>query len=478
MTSLPDRGVSSSSSDPLCEGNIAPCSSSSEQKEDCSLKQSKTSILSCVFNSPFNIFEAHQDSSANKSPKSSSGSYDWLRVLRRIVCSGSMWRFLGTSKVLTSSDVWFLGKCYKLSSEESSSDSDSESGHATFLEDFSSRIWITYRRGFDAISDSKYTSDVNWGCMVRSSQMLVAQALIFHHLGRSWRRPSEKPYNPEYIGILHMFGDSEACAFSIHNLLQAGNSYGLAAGSWVGPYAMCRAWQTLVRTNREQHEVVDGNESFPMALYVVSGDEDGERGGAPVVCIDVAAQLCCDFNKGQSTWSPILLLVPLVLGLDKINPRYIPLLKETFTFPQSLGILGGKPGTSTYIAGVQDDRALYLDPHEVQMAVDIAADNIEADTSSYHCSTVRDLALDLIDPSLAIGFYCRDKDDFDDFCSRATELVDKANGAPLFTVVQSVQPSKQMYNQDDVLGISGDGNINVEDLDASGETGEEEWQIL
>jgi len=29
--------------------------------------------------------------------------------------------------------------------------------------------------GFDAISDSKLTSDVNWGCMVRSSQMLVAQ---------------------------------------------------------------------------------------------------------------------------------------------------------------------------------------------------------------------------------------------------------------------------------------------------------------
>jgi cysteine protease ATG4 len=77
--------------------------------------------------------------------------------------------------------------------------------------------------GFEAISDSKLTSDVNWGCMVRSSQMLVAQvtficldqslfttaavnfdtltvssfekkmqALIFHHLGRSWRKPLEK----------------------------------------------------------------------------------------------------------------------------------------------------------------------------------------------------------------------------------------------------------------------------------------------
>lgn len=29
--------------------------------------------------------------------------------------------------------------------------------------------------GFDAIGDSKYTSDVNWGCMLRSSQMLAAQ---------------------------------------------------------------------------------------------------------------------------------------------------------------------------------------------------------------------------------------------------------------------------------------------------------------
>lgn len=72
-------------------------------------------------------------------------------------------------------------------------------------------------------------------------------------------------------------------------------------------------------------------------------------------------------------------------------------------------------------------------------------------------------------------------DDFDDFCSRASELAEQANGAPLFTVVQSVQPSKQMYNQDDGSGCSGYGvsdNIDAEDLNGSGETGEDEWQIL
>ncbi|ONM11998.1 Cysteine protease ATG4a [Zea mays] len=425
MTSLPERGESpvppldslrqDSAVTVLAAAAVASSSAGSDRKEDSGSRQPKASILSGVFSPPFAIFEGQQQGSSSpacdaRSTKSSSGSYGLSRILRRFVGSGSMWRLLGCGRVLTSSDVWFLGKCYKVSpEEEESGDSESDSGHAAFLEDFSSRIWITYRKGFDAISDSKLTSDVNWGCMVRSSQMLVAQALIFHHLGRSWRKPPEKPYNPDYIGVLHLFGDSEACAFSIHNLLQAGRNYGLAAGSWLGPYAMCRAWQTLIRTNREQADAVDGKENFPMALYVVSGDEDGERGGAPVVCIDVAAQLCSDFNKGPSTWSPILLLVPLVLGLDKINPRYIPLLKETFMFPQSLGILGGKPGTSTYIAGVQDDRALYLDPHEVQMTVDIALDNLEADTSSYHCSVVRALALEQIDPSLAIGFYCRDK---------------------------------------------------------------------
>lgn len=49
--------------------------------------------------------------------------------------------------------------------------------------------------------------------------------------------------------------------------------------------------------------------------------------------------------------------------------RYLPLLAATFSFPQSLGILGGRPGASTYIVGVQDDKAVYLDPHEVQPVI-------------------------------------------------------------------------------------------------------------
>ncbi|RVX23312.1 Cysteine protease ATG4 [Vitis vinifera] len=42
------------------------------------------------------------------------------------------------------------------------------------------------------------------------------------------------------------------------------------------------------------------------------------------------------------------------------------IIGSNFHLSQSLGILGGKPGASTYIVGVQDEKAFYLDPHEAQ----------------------------------------------------------------------------------------------------------------
>ncbi|KAL9437395.1 hypothetical protein AB3S75_023286 [Citrus x aurantiifolia] len=406
-------------------------------------------------------------------------------AVKRLVTAGSMRRIhervLGPSRTgisSSTSDIWLLGVCHKIAQDEALGDAAGNNGLAEFNQDFSSRILISYRKGFDPIGDSKITSDVGWGCMLRSSQMLVAQALLFHRLGRPWRKPLQKPFDCEYVEILHLFGDSETSPFSIHNLLQAGKAYGLAAGSWVGPYAMCRSWEALARCQRAETGL--GCQSLPMAIYVVSGDEDGERGGAPVVCIDDASRHCSVFSKGQADWAPILLLVPLVLGLEKVNPRYIPTLRLTFTFPQSLGIVGGKPGASTYIVGVQEESAIYLDPHDVQPVIYIGKDDLEADTSTYHSDVIRHIHLDSIDPSLAIGFYCRDKDDFDDFCARASKLAEESNGAPLFTVTQT---HKKPVNHSDALGETGgvpeDDSLGVMSMnDAVGNAHEDDWQLL
>jgi len=76
-----------------------------------------------------------------------------------------------------------------------------------FLDDFEARLWFTYRSNFPAIPKSQdpkalssmslkvrlksqlvdqggFTSDTGWGCMIRSGQSLLANALIMLQLGR------------------------------------------------------------------------------------------------------------------------------------------------------------------------------------------------------------------------------------------------------------------------------------------------------
>lgn len=79
-----------------------------------------------------------------------------------------------------------------------------------FLDDFESRLWFTYRSSFPLIKKSLdpktsnsiglavrlrsqlvdhggFTSDTGWGCMIRSGQSLLANALLILRLGRGMK---------------------------------------------------------------------------------------------------------------------------------------------------------------------------------------------------------------------------------------------------------------------------------------------------
>ncbi|KAF8063439.1 hypothetical protein FPV67DRAFT_1654673, partial [Lyophyllum atratum] len=52
-----------------------------------------------------------------------------------------------------------------------------------------------------------------------------------------------------------------------------------------------------------------------------------------------------------------------------VNPIYYETIKLLYTFPQSVGIAGGRPSSSYYFVGSQADNLFYLDPHHARPAV-------------------------------------------------------------------------------------------------------------
>lgn len=136
---------------------------------------------------------------------------------------------------------------------------------------------------------------------------------------------------------------------------------------------------------------------------------------------DTVEKLCTSARSNNDKcppqmWRSILILIPLRLGISKINPTYFEPLLETFKFPQSVGIIGGRPRQAYYIIAHQDQELIFLDPHMVQQAV---KPEQSFSSETYHCAIPQKIAVSELDPSLAVGFYCKDKQDFDDFYLRA-----------------------------------------------------------
>ena len=180
-------------------------------------------------------------------------------------------------------------------------------------------------------------------------------------------------------------------------------------GRWLGPYVVCKT----LETSASHHKLIQ--------IWTLG--QGG--GGAPVLPV---YEICKVLDAPRSS-SGLVLLVPLVLGIGKLNPCYIPQLKAVFRMSASVGIVGGRPGSSFYFIGYQDGSLLYLDPHDAQEA---ATGSIAV--HSFVPQVVGTLGFDQVESSLAIGFYCADQSAFHQLCKELADLECQYRLAPLICV--------------------------------------------
>ncbi|XP_055580494.1 cysteine protease ATG4C isoform X2 [Falco biarmicus] len=303
------------------------------------------------------------------------------------------------------SPVFLLGKCYHFKTDESGELSTDGSNFdkinteisgnvEEFRKDFISRIWLTYREEFPQIKGSVLTTDCGWGCTLRTGQMLLAQGLMLHFLGR---------------------------AFGLHQLIEYGKKSGKIAGDWYGPAVVAHILRKAVEEARDP-------ELQGVTVYVAQD--------CTVYSSDVIDRQCSCMGSGKADTKAVIILVPVRLGGERTNMDYLEFVKGILSLEYCVGIIGGKPKQSYYFAGFQDDSLIYMDPHYCQSFVDVSIKDFPLE--SFHCPSPKKMSFKKMDPSCTIGFYCRTVQDFEKASEEITKMLKSSSKEkyPLFTFVK------------------------------------------
>jgi cysteine protease ATG4 len=253
-------------------------------------------------------------------------------------------------------------------------------------------LFFSYRRGFARIEGNlRLSGDTGWGCSHRSGQMLLGRALVVLRLGQDWSRKTEQSL-AELYRIVELFADVPAAPFSIHALtIAATRLTDKKLGDWLGPSSVSVCLRSVVNARQ------------PWGLRAVLAQDGG------IIYRDAVPRN-----------GPVLILVPLRLGLDELNPSYLPLLRAVLRCPLCVGIIGGRDSSSFYFVGYSDDDVLILDPHTTQPAFEntehpIALESFQPSPSS--------MPMRVMDPSVSVGFVLScyaQLDDLEAFLKRET----------------------------------------------------------
>ena len=232
-------------------------------------------------------------------------------------------------------------------------------------------VW-TYREAFAPLPRSSLCSDKGWGCLIRTGQMLLARALQKHGA-----------FVP---AMFRDVADDDAAPFSIHAFVRAvADPKKAFTDKFWSPSQCCEAIRaTVARAPLEKR----------LSVYK-----------ADCGCIYE------DEVMFQLKQSPLFILAPVLTSTAKtITQQVFVILDLLLRLPNVVGVVGGTPKRSYFVVGASGQRLLYLDPHvRTQPAfVDAKSIGMHHETAD----TLQSTEWKRLDPSLLIGFYVADAEDF------------------------------------------------------------------
>lgn len=248
-----------------------------------------------------------------------------------------------------------------------------------------------YRSNFKPIQNTKLDCDSGWGCCFRSSQGLICQYIM------KLSQNNPEIYNrtfPNTTNPLELFRDLPESPFGIQNLVRVANEVGLPMGEWIKPSLMA---ETIFRIFKSLN----------------------------LNCI-IARNLSFDCEELTKTGYPTLMLIPGLLGLDKLEEDYIPFIYLCLCIENSLGFVSGLGSSAYYFVAFDVDQIYYFDPHTTKKAL------VGTDFNSLFELKLKSMNIKKLNPSILFGFYCEEVIKEEIFhltgCTRTPiTVIDKAN---------------------------------------------------
>lgn len=283
-------------------------------------------------------------------------------------------------------------------------------------------IYFSYRSNFPAIYNSKnknkYISDCGWGCMIRTAQMILARGIQLLKIQEEPNQVNEKTietislflelyldneiWKRTHITMVnkinHISGNSFEVRsalppFSIQNICKVGEMYGKYAGEWFSDVNMVNIFSNL----NEEYE--------PISNLKIIHFQDG-----------VIYKNTIDSNIPSQKFPKLIIFVSVRHGLSKLSTEYTQSVKDFFSLPFNIGIIGGRDYNAHYFIGLAGENLLYLDPHLNQGLVN-SIDDLNKDPSSYMKKQIYELNVKNMSPAFTMGFCIYDRSQYDVFIS-------------------------------------------------------------